>query len=287
MSHDAPSSSPSLLKKVLFWCVLLVLPLFALELSTRLYFAHQLGSSLLFYGTDLNRERGDDSHSGYMNLLDGYFKYHPHEKRFTRDKETGRLIPVGINSRGFRGREFSTAKAPGVTRIVTLGASSTFGFSDRDDETYPYYLEQFLNRDAHGKRFEVINMGIPHLKSNQIVALFEQEVLPLRPDIVTFYEGINDSWGSTVIFSKQYGEPTAVRQQLRKNPFLHRGFQWVRDHVMVVGVADAYMKRVRDVRYTKDDLIRHMVGKRENFVANVATIANECRRRGIIFIPAT
>ncbi|HET6350475.1 MAG TPA: hypothetical protein VFH88_15465, partial [Candidatus Krumholzibacteria bacterium] len=47
------------------------------------------------------------------------------------------------------------------------------------------------------------------------------------------------------------------------------------------------MKRVRDVRYTKDDLIRHMVGKRENFVANVATIANECRRRGIIFIPAT
>src|SRR5262249_9794533 len=157
---------------LLFWCILLLVPLFALEVGTRVYFARELGSSLLFYGTSLNRERGGDSHSGDMNLLDGYFKYHPHERRFTRDKESGRLIPVAINTRGSRGREFSTAKSPGVTRVVTLGASSTFGFSDRDDETYPYYLEQFLNHDAHGKRFEVINLGIPHLKSDQIAALF-------------------------------------------------------------------------------------------------------------------
>src|SRR5262249_13086620 len=155
--------------------------------------------------------------------------------------------------------------SPGVTRVVTLGASSTFGFSDRDDETYPYYLEQFLNHDAHGKRFEVINLGIPHLKSDQIAALFEQEALPLRPDVVTFYEGINDSWGSTVIFSRQHAGSIAARQQLRRSPALHRGFQWVRDHVMMVGVADAYAKRVRDVRYTQADLARHMVGKRENF----------------------
>ena len=32
-----------------------------------------------------------------------------------------------------------------MIRIVTLGASSTFVFHDRDNETYPYYLEQILN----------------------------------------------------------------------------------------------------------------------------------------------
>src|SRR5512135_2420602 len=103
MSHDAHASSA--LKRFLFWCALLALPLFALELATRIFFAHQLGGSLLFYGTRFNEERGGDSHSGDMNLLDGYFKYHPHERRFTREKESGRLIPVGINGRGFRGPE--------------------------------------------------------------------------------------------------------------------------------------------------------------------------------------
>lgn len=78
--------------------------------------------------------------------------------------------------------------------MVTLGASSTFGYYTRDDETYPHYLERYLSqRLAAGSRAEVINLGIPHLRSEEILALFRAEGLPLDPDVVTVYLGANDS----------------------------------------------------------------------------------------------
>ena len=148
MNVDGTTGSPklSLCKRLLFWLILVTVPVLSLELGFRAYFAYQLGSGVVFYGTRLNREKCGDAHSGDMNLLGGYFKYHPHEERFTRDKESGRLIRVTINSSGFRGPDFNQQKDPRVIRVITLGASSTFGFSDRDNETYPCYLEQFLNR---------------------------------------------------------------------------------------------------------------------------------------------
>jgi lysophospholipase L1-like esterase len=79
-------------------------------------------------------------------------------------------------------------------RVLTLGASSTFGFYDRDNETYPYYLQQFLNQHCiSGPEFEVINFGIPHASSRMLATLFLNEGLPLNPDVVTFYQGRNDS----------------------------------------------------------------------------------------------
>src|SRR5262249_35329882 len=160
MRHAPLSSSLPLRKRLLFWSILLLLPVLLLEVGLRLYFAIQVGPSMLFYGTRLAHKNGD-VHSGDMNIYETYFKYYPHQQRFTRDCETSRLIRVTINGSGFRGREFEKEKAPGVIRVVTLGASSTFGFSNRDADTYPYQLEQMLNREApSGDRFEVINFGV-------------------------------------------------------------------------------------------------------------------------------
>jgi hypothetical protein len=80
----AAFSTPSLGKKLLFWLIILAAPLFALELGLRTYFAFQLGSSTFFYGTSVNREKGGDAHSGDLHILDGYFKYHPHQGRLSR-----------------------------------------------------------------------------------------------------------------------------------------------------------------------------------------------------------
>jgi hypothetical protein len=110
------------------------------------------------------------------------------------DPITNEAFRGSINSRGFRGGEFDESKELGVTRIVTLGSSSTFGYYDRDNETYPYYLEQKLNQRLAGTaRFEVINLGIPHLRSEEILALFYAEAIPLHPDVITFYEEVNDA----------------------------------------------------------------------------------------------
>jgi hypothetical protein len=78
--------------------------------------------------------------------------------------------------------------------VLTLGASSTFGFFNTDDKTYPYLLERRLNKLCQGpKRFEVINFAIPDAEADEIQAMFVAEGLALDPDVITFYEGRNDS----------------------------------------------------------------------------------------------
>ncbi|NIO29579.1 MAG: hypothetical protein GTO29_13610 [Candidatus Latescibacteria bacterium] len=272
-------------KRILFWLIIIAIPVVSLELGLRIYFAYQLGSSMLFYGTSLNRQKCGDAHKGDMNFLHKYFKYHPHQERFTRDQETGRLIRATINSSGFRGRDFEKQKGPHIIRVVTLGSSSTFGFSVRDEETYPYYLEQLLNRESSRvDSFEVINFGIPHLKSAEILALFEAEALPLHPDVVTFYEGINDSWSSPVLLKKEKSGKSVVRERLRKISLLRRGFRWLRNHSIAMTLADGFLKRKRNVTFTETDFQEHIRSKSENFLRNVSAICDECKRNGITFI---
>lgn len=224
----SPSSNGSRIGRNLLYIVYLMVVCFILfELILRAYFAFQTGPRTLLYGTDwhrnydpsgeiarrnkflrdheselskhLNAEEREDSVEKHLNQRSGYTKFYPNEHKTTRDVDTGERIPVSINSQGFRGPEFELEKPDNVARVLTLGASSTFGFYDRDDETYPYYLQLILNEKCtNGPRFEVINFGIPHSSSSNLAALFLAEGISLNPDVVTFYQGRNDSvWTST------------------------------------------------------------------------------------------
>jgi lysophospholipase L1-like esterase len=201
------------------------------------------------------------------NQQAGYTKYFPNQSRIDHDKDTGEVFEVTINGRGFRGEDFSDAKAPGSTRVVTLGASSTFGYNNRDETTYPVYLERFLNERARdGRKFEVINLGIPHLRSEQIHDLFVAEALPLHPDVVTFYEGINDSaWKG--------GEDDPIWKYLR--------YHFI-TFMLADGAIDAYTNR-----FSEEEVREHIEGKSEHFLANLQAMLEECRDRGILFVVVT
>ena len=220
MGEAAPSRRHSgLWSKLAFGAYLVVAVVVLLELALRGYFALQIGPRVLAYGTPwyqngfgaYRKERLIDQYdrelvvwnenekkwdmvSEQKNVKGGYRKFFPNEKKFFRDVDTGEVVQVTINSRGFRGKDFSTEKPAGVLRVLTLGASSTFGFYNRDKETYPYLLEQRLNARCHGsKRFEVINFAIPDARADEIRAMLVAEGIALDPDIITFYEGRNDS----------------------------------------------------------------------------------------------
>jgi hypothetical protein len=175
----------------------ILLGLVILELGVRLVSLPFGGPRVLVYGTPWYRQRievppGFEHNVAYhQSEAQGYTKYFPHEEKFVRD--TRGLHRVRINNLGLRGPDVATTKAPGVQRVLTLGASSTFGFENRDDETYPFYLQRVLDRRAGPGRFEVVNFSVPHANSDQILAMFLIEGLPLAPDVVTIYEGINDS----------------------------------------------------------------------------------------------
>jgi hypothetical protein len=205
--------------RLAFAVYLVVTVALLLELGFRGYFALQVGPRVLAYGTPWYRNAfgehrkkqllkqydrelaGWDENEDTLNTVSkhnnekgGYFKFFPNEKKFIKDIDSGKIFPVTINSHGFRGKEFSVAKPDDVIRVLTLGASSTFGFYNKDDETYPYLLEQRLNKLCRGpKRFEVINFAIPDARAEQIRSMFVAEGLALDPDVITFYEGRNDS----------------------------------------------------------------------------------------------
>jgi lysophospholipase L1-like esterase len=99
--------------------------------------------------------------------------------------------PIHVNSRGFVGVEFDEPRAPGVTRIVTLGDSCTFG-QGSGLETYPAQLSLRLNNGNSQRRYQVINAGIEGLNSELALRRLVTKVVPLKPDILTVYLGWND-----------------------------------------------------------------------------------------------
>jgi lysophospholipase L1-like esterase len=224
------------LKKVFFYFILIAIPLICIELGMRIFMAVWLAPDLFFFGTGLVRTEiqrqidplGYETRDEYKfkkirreadkadvtgQRLDcaNYSKYSPGETRVDFD-EKGEKFVIKMNNKGFRGPDIFDKKDPGTVRIITLGGSSTFGYHDRDDETYPYYLQEILNNylKEHKidkiKNFEVINLGIPTLRAENIYSLFINEALPLRPNIVTFYEGINNVSSEQDIrdFNKKY-----------------------------------------------------------------------------------
>ena len=196
-------------KTLLYIAVMSLFIMLAVELGLRAYFALKVGPRILYYGTESHRnwtretkqkgrESWQDKHykgrsvEMHRDHMAEYSKFFPYEKKLEQDFRTGETFDVRINNAGFRGPDFEQEKRADV-RILTLGASSTFGFYDRDDETYPYYLQNTLARSCPELSWEVINFGIPHLTSDMISALFVKEGIPLQPDFVTLYTGNNDS----------------------------------------------------------------------------------------------
>jgi len=96
-----------------------------------------------------------------------------------------------VNSYGFRGPEILD-KTQGTTRIVCLGGSTTYGLSLDYSDSYPKLLQDSLNRACGDRRYEIINAGIPAFKLPNIIALVENEILALRPDIIILMSVFNN-----------------------------------------------------------------------------------------------
>ena len=89
------------------------------------------------------------------------------------------------NSDGFRGPEFPRVKTK--YRIACIGGSTTYCVGVADDQTWSFYLDQFLQPDC-----EVLNFGIPAHSSVEHKKLLPQVLARYSPDAVVFQMGLND-----------------------------------------------------------------------------------------------
>jgi len=95
---------------------------------------------------------------------------------------------VRENRHGFRGAEFSTAKAEGVYRVVVIGDSFTWGNGVPEKAR----LSNILDAELRRRGVEVLNLGFPGNNWNEHVATLERKALPLKPDFVLLQWGVND-----------------------------------------------------------------------------------------------
>lgn len=105
--------------------------------------------------------------------------------------------PLGLvtNRWGWRGPDIEVQKPDDVIRIAFIGASTTVN-SHSAPFSYPEFVGHWLNRWAaaagYEVRFEALNLGRAGIDSRSIAAVVHQELLPVEPDLVVYYEGSND-----------------------------------------------------------------------------------------------
>lgn len=121
-----------------------------------------------------------------------YYKYNP---RAPANKDR-------INTLGFRGNEIGPKER---FRIVALGGSTTYGVGVDDDSTYPALLEKKTGA-------EVINAGVSEAYLDNIQALFENEIIELRPDLIIINSVANNMLNSSNMY--KYSIPQKINHFL-------------------------------------------------------------------------
>jgi len=106
------------------------------------------------------------------------------------------------NAFGWRSRDIALNKPAGTIRLAFIGASTTVG-PHHEPYSYPELIQFLLDRWAAarhpGVRFEVINAGREGINSTSIQAIVRQEVMPVDPDFLLYYEGSNQFWPADYI----------------------------------------------------------------------------------------
>lgn len=112
--------------------------------------------------------------------------------RFPRDV----VAPTGLvtNNFGWRGPHIEFRKPANIIRIGFAGASTTVnnhGFPFSYPELTGFWLNKWLEETGSAFRVQIMNVGREGINSTDIAAIVEDELAPMEPDIVVYYEGSN------------------------------------------------------------------------------------------------
>jgi lysophospholipase L1-like esterase len=106
-------------------------------------------------------------------------------------KETGGTFRVSTDANGLRAPLHPEEKPAGITRVMTLGCSTTYGWGVDDEQTMPARLEAHLVEQGHA--VEVINGGQPGHTSFQGLWLWDKVLHRYHPDVVVFGYIVQDA----------------------------------------------------------------------------------------------
>lgn len=133
---------------------------------------------------------------------------------WVRGTPYGRYRHFQLDSLGFRGPDVALEPKPGCTRVLILGASESFGFTEPPGKGYVAQLTDSLAR--HGC-YEVVNGAIMGVTTPNVTEYWERWASKVQPDLVFYYD--------TPQFYLTNDPPARIA---RRTPDPDRGSQWWR-----------------------------------------------------------
>jgi lysophospholipase L1-like esterase len=183
-----------------------------------------------------------------------------------------------VHAMRFRSGKVNVQKSPGVSRIICMGGSSTWGSGVGDNETWPAFLELMVREK--GIEAQIINAGISGYTSFQVMIFIREYLLRYNPDAFILYVGHNDMAHSFGPYSERelwemmhgqrgrYGQAiTAIQKQLSQV----RLYNAVR--IVVVGAKRAW--------HSDEEV---SASRPNEFLANIREIHQMLQPRGIHLI---
>lgn len=189
---------------------------------------------------------------------------------------TGKIIT--IDSLGHRITPVPPSAAPQTLKIFFLGGSTTFGWFQRNDHTIPAVASARLQDSLAGRaRVEATNFGVPgRVFTQEVVELILQLRAGARPDIVVFYDGINEVWA--VVQDAAAGLPQ--NEETRADDF-RRGREIVADNDPGLRNDRKWAARILQILADRTQFV-HSIAKHTKRVQSKAVISTDSATRGIV-----
>ncbi|MGI9308470.1 MAG: hypothetical protein ACR2P6_04340, partial [Gammaproteobacteria bacterium] len=150
----------------------------AIELTTRAYFLgsdgllpHKTASYAIIFASGLIQT---------AEHPDVYYELKPNLDTLYRGER------FRTNSAGMADKEYAIEKPADVYRIAVIGSSWTMPTGVIWEEAYHSVLEDRLNAESAGKRFEVLNFGVEYYGLGELLATTRRKALAYEPDMLLF-----------------------------------------------------------------------------------------------------
>ncbi len=148
--------------KIIAWSVSVIVFLFVVEITARVDDALKYGAPILGRYSN-ERLRARDENGMRYNIPNAHFEKWQNNKF------------------GFRGPDFDPEKPEGLTRIVCMGVSETYGLFEDEGKDWPGQLSEMLEPY---QSFHVINAATVGLSLPDYTNYMEKYVFKFDPDII-------------------------------------------------------------------------------------------------------
>ena len=139
---------------------------------------------------------------------------------------------VHIDSAGFRGPEVSLVRAPGVVRIMVVGASTTFDIRvTADSLAWPARLQGDLAEGTGGRPIEVINAGVGGYVVQENLIRLETQLYRFHPDVIILYQAHNDLF--SFLRRTYQSTPSEFTQRPGEVPSVTPWERWFEEHSLL------------------------------------------------------